>query len=138
MNRLVDVNNNAPLGAAPVGVTDEVENIINPLCDTCNKLLLLVPNTCIGLFADDVICTPLFIDNDVVAFLIKKKSLETYEEVDTTLVLVLIKNTEPVVFNEPVKTKLPVIKANPVYGNVEPPPPPEPVNSFTILLDPLP
>ena len=95
-----------------------MENIINPLCDTCNKLLLLVPNTCIGLFADDVICTPLFIDNDVVAFLIKKKSLETYEEVDTILVLEPIKNTEPVVFNDPVRIKLPDIIALPVYGKV--------------------
>lgn len=137
MNRLVDVNNNAPLGAAPVGVTDEVENIINPLCDTCNKLLLLVPNTCKGVFAEEVICTPLFTDNDVVAFLIKKKSLEMYEEVDTILVLEPIKNTEPVVFNDPVRIKLPVIKADPVNGNVELPPP-EPVNSFTILPDPLP
>ena len=131
------MNKIPPLGASPEGVVDDVENIINPLCDTCNKLLLLVFNTCKGILADDVICTPLFIDNDVVAFLIKKKSLETYEEVDTILVLVLIKNTEPVVFNEPVKTKLPVIKAEPVNGNVELPPP-EPVNSFTILPDPLP
>ena len=37
--------------------------------------------------------------------------------------LVPIKNTEPVVFNDPVISRLPVIKADPVNGNAAPPPP---------------
>ena len=69
------------------------------------------------MLADEVICTPLFTDSDVVAFLTKKKSLEAYEEVDTILVLEPIRSAEPMVLNDPVTTKLPDIIALPVNGN---------------------
>ena len=39
----------------------------------------------------------------------------------------------PIWLKEPVKTKLPVIKADPVYGKLEPPPPPLPV--LTVILN---